>query len=334
MLTNELLFDAIGEIDDSFILDVAEILEQSGGKVVRAQNKTVWRVLLVAAILISLFTATAYALGWFGLSARRMTPDLPEVTSSALSDADAETMARIRDTHRHSYVSLGGVTGSPEYSAAAEWLSWRANHEEEMAATQLEKGETYYAWRDLERSFTESDEELSVARLYGCWDRASLDKLYQIAEAHGLKLHTQRTKLWDNRIFSDLCTYENGSSKREGAAEVDGKMTFYLVYTELPGYLPAEELTTSLTDEYTEWEYTTANGETVNIAILEGMRNPHSVPASTDVSVFIFWQGEQGNVTVVFHHPGVMDKLEEWQSHVERIADTIDFASYVKGAQP
>lgn len=334
MLTNELLFDAIGEIDDGFILDVAEILEQSGGKVVRPRNKTVWRVLLVAAILISLFTVTAYALGWFGLSARRISPDLPEVTGSAFSDADTETMARIRDTHRHSYVSLGGVTGSPEYSAAAEWLSWRAAHEEEMAASQLEKGETYYEWRDLERSFAESEEELSVARLYGCWDRASLDKLYEIAEVHGLKLHTEKTKLFDNRIYSDLCVYENGSSKREGAVEMDGKMTFYLVFTELPDYLPAEELTTSLTDEYTEWEYTTANGETVNIAILEGMRNPHSVPANTDAHVFIFWQGEQGNVTVVFHYPGVMDKPEEWQSHAERVADTIDFASYVKGAQP
>ena len=129
------IMEHVSKIDDGFILDVAEILEQSGGKVVRPQNKTVWRVLLVAAILISLFTATAYALDWFGLSARRISPDLPEETDSALSDADAETMARIRDTHRHSYVSLGGVTGSPEYSAAAEWLSWRAAHEEEMAAS-------------------------------------------------------------------------------------------------------------------------------------------------------------------------------------------------------
>ena len=40
-MTNELLFDAIGEIDDGFILDVAEILTQSGGKVVRPRNKTV-----------------------------------------------------------------------------------------------------------------------------------------------------------------------------------------------------------------------------------------------------------------------------------------------------
>lgn len=333
-MTNELLFDAIGEIDDGFILDVAEILEQSGGKVVRPRNKTVWRVLLVAAILISLFTATAYALGWFGLSARQITPELPTATESALSESDAETMSRIRETHLHSYISLGGITGSPEYSAAAEWLSWRAVHEEEMAAAQLQKGETYYEWRDLERSFAETNEELAVARLYGCWDRASLDKLYEIAEAHGLKLHTEKTKLFDNQIFSDLCIYENGSSKREGAAEVDGKMTFYLVYTELPGYLPAEELTASLSDEYTEWEYRMANGETVNIAILEGTRNQNSIPANTDVRVFIFWQSEQGNVTVDFHYDGVMDEPEEWQSHAERVADTIDFASFVKGARP
>ena len=330
-MTRDQLVDAFDGIDSRFILSAARRIE--GSDIVQLHRRKVIRTVLIAAAITALLAATAYAAGLFGLTARRITPELTTETAAGLSEADTETMKKVRETHRHSYISLGGVTGSPEYSAAAEWLSWRSAHEEEMAAAQLQKGETYYEWRDLERSFAETDEELAVARLYGCWDRASLDKLCEIADAHSLKLHTERTGVFDAQIYSGLGIYENGSGRREGMIELDGEKKFFEVYTELAGYLPAEELTTSLTDEYMEWEYTTTGGEAVSIAILELSRNPHSNPPCTSLRCLLFWHGEQGDVTVVFGHNGAIDEPEDWQAYAERFADGVDFEAYLKGAQ-
>ena len=330
-MTRDQLVDAFDGIDSRFILSAARRIETSA--VIPLRRRKVIRTVLIAAAITALLAATAYAAGLFGLTARRITPELTGM-DAALSKADAETMEKVRDTHRHSYVSLGGVTDSPEYAAAAEWLSWRAAHEEEMAAAQLRKGETYYEWRDLERSFAETDEEKAVARLYGCWDRVSLDKLHEIADAHGLKLHTERTRIFDARLYENLGVYENGAGRREGVIELDGEKKYFEVYTELAGYLPAEELTMSLTDEFTEWEYTTAGGEAVSIAILELARHPNSNPPCTGLRCFVFWHGEQGDVTVVFGHNGAIDEPEDWQAYAERLADRLDFEAYLKGAQP
>lgn len=330
-MTRDQLVDAFDGIDSRFILSAARRIE--GCDIVQLHRRKVICTVLIAAAITTLLAATAYAAGLFGLTARRITPELTAETDVTLSEADAETMEKLRDTHRHSFISLGGVTGSPEYSAAVEWLSWRSTHEEEMAAAQLQKGETYYEWRDLERSFAETDEEKAVARLYGCWDRESLDKLCEIADAHGLKLHTERTRLFDARFFDALGVYENGSSKREGMIELDGERKYFEVYTELTGYLPAEELTTSLTDEYMEWEYTTTGGEAVSIAILELSRQAQSNPPCTSLRCFVFWHGEMGDVTVVFSHNGAIDEPEDWQAYAERFADGVDFEAYLKGAQ-
>ncbi len=330
-MTRDQLVDAFDAIDSRFILSAARRLEV--GTVVPLRRRKVIRTVLIAAAITAMLTATAYAAGPFGLTARRITPELPPEPTAGLSKADSEVLEKVRETHKHSYISLGGVTSSPEYSAAAEWLSWRAAHEEEMAATQLQKGETYYEWRDLEHSFAKTEEERAVARLYGCWDRISLDKLYAIAEVHGLKLHTEKTRLFDARIFDSLGVYENGSSKREGMTELDGEQRFFEVYTEFSGYLPAEELTTSLTDEFIEWDYTTARGEAVSIAVLELSRNPNALPPSASLRCLAFWHVEQGDVTVVFGYNGPMDEAAEWQTYAERFADSVVFESYLKGAQ-
>ena len=330
-MTRDQLVDAFDGINSRFILSAARRIE--GGDIVQLHRRKVIRTVLIAAAITALLAATAYAAGLFGLTARRITPELPTDMSAELSEPDVETIKKVRDTYRHSFISLGGVTGSPEYSAAAEWLSWRSAHEEEMAAAQLQKGETYYEWRDLERSFAETDEEKAVAQLYGCWDRESLDKLHEIADAHGLKLHTVRTRLFNARVYENLGVYENGSGRREGAVELDGERKYFEVYTELAGCLPAEELTMSQTDEFTEWEYTTAGGEEVSIAILELSRHPNSNPPCTGLRCFVFWHGEMGDVTVVFSHNGAIDEPEDWQAYAERLADSLDFEAYLKGAQ-
>ena len=327
-MTRDQLIDAFDGIDSRFILSAARRIE--GGDIVRLHRRKVIRTILIAAAITALLAASAYATGLFGLTARRISPELPAETNAALSDEDNKTLEKLRETQRHSYISLGGVTGSPAYAAAAEWLSWRAAHEQEMAAAQLQKGETYYEWRDLARGFAGSDEERAVARLYGCWDRESLDKLREIADAHGLKLHTQRTRIFDARMYGDLGVYENGSSKREGMVELDGKKRYFIVYTELAGYLPAEELTMSPTDEFEEWRYTTARGDEVSIAMLEYIRYPHSA----QYLCLIFWNNEDAAVTLSLGYSGAWDDTVERQAFAEAVADGVDFQSRAKGEQP
>ena len=68
MLDSNFLIEAMNGVHDKQIILAGEMLGYIEKKEASHYNRKLWTTLLVAAIIISLFTATAYAMGWFQMS--------------------------------------------------------------------------------------------------------------------------------------------------------------------------------------------------------------------------------------------------------------------------
>ena len=219
-MTKDRFFDAFGQIEPTYVLAAGDILY--GGKEVRMPPVRAVRTILIAAAIAVLMTLTAYAAGWFGLS-DRLINDLGEHVDVSSGEA-AEILDTLRPIHHRNYISLSGVAGSPEYQAAAEWLAFRGSYADIKSAEQLDRGEPYYEWRDLERGFAPDAQAKEICRLYQVWDAAMWEKLQEIAARYGLSLHTARTLIpGDLNQSRDYGRYEDGSFAVSAAAEIEQK---------------------------------------------------------------------------------------------------------------
>ena len=68
MLDSNFLIEAMNGVHDKQIILAGEMLGYIEKKEASHYNRNLWTTLLVAAIIVSLFTATAYAMGWFQMS--------------------------------------------------------------------------------------------------------------------------------------------------------------------------------------------------------------------------------------------------------------------------
>lgn len=317
-MTKVQFFDAFGEIDSAFILTVDEILEQTDKKVVPFARRKVISAALIAAILVGLLTITAYATGFFGLQSRLIKDPGPTVQTQNLPEEAEKTLNDLRGVHHRDYISLNGVNGSSEYQAAAEWLTFKGAYAEQMAAEQLEKGESYYEWRDLDRSFAPDEEAKEICRLYQVWDAAMWARLQEIADKYELQLHTSRTVFPGNTREHGL--YEDGSF----VAFVDSPNIAdfsYVIYLERKGSLPADDLTAIGTDEYEEWEYVNAFGNTVSIAA----RNTSQEEEWITNTILIFYNGDDASITLKTAQSHSANGNTDDKAEVESFIDLIDF---------
>lgn len=224
MLDSFALLRAMRGIRDEYIEDVASVLNYKANANPKTHrfNRKLWSTLLVAAILISLFTVAAYALGWFGLR-DRMIESVPEsepiVTESSFA---ADSPASAAEPKR--WVSLNGYKDSPEYQANAEWLRFR----EEYLASHTITNNNF--WMD-----SLDEETINTCRYYGAFDRAMLDELNALAEQYGLRLHTHQVTPFTLEDFYRTAgtgvfltegsgngyIYEDGSFKLEVLGEQD-----------------------------------------------------------------------------------------------------------------
>lgn len=186
-MTKEQFFDAFGQIDGAYVLAAGDAI-YGKTETARVSYKKLVRTLIIAAVIAALLTLTAYAAGLFGLTGRVIN----DPGGSALPGEAGEAVDRLRAVHHRDYVSLGGVIGSAEYQAAAEWLAFKGEYADKKTAEQTEQGQPYYEWRDLERSFAADEETREICRLYQVWDGTMWAKLQEIAARYGLALHTER----------------------------------------------------------------------------------------------------------------------------------------------
>lgn len=330
-MTKNQFFDTFGQIDAAYILAVEDVLS-GNSKVIHLRRKRIVRTILIAAAIASLLTLTAYATGLFGLISRVIKNPGSEIQNSTLPSEAAEVLDSLRSVHHRDYISLSGVTGSPEYQAAAEWLAFKGSYADQKTAEQITEGKTYYEWRDLERSFAPDEQTKEICRLYRVWDATMWEKLQEIAEKYSLSLHSERTPILGDWIQRrEHGKYEDGSFVISGLTTIKGQVCIYDFYMERAESLPCDDMTASCTDEYEEWEYTNSHGRSISIA----MRDVGSNETWSQVDYLIFYSDNSVTITIkaTYGHP-LEDNAPDDKAYVEQLADSIDFASLISANTP
>ena len=317
-MTKERFFDAFGQIDGAYVLAAGDAL-YGKTETAHVSYKKLVRTLIIAAVIAALLTLTAYAVGWFGLTGRVIN----DPSGSALPSEAGEVVDRLRTVHHRDYISLGGVTGSAEYQAAAEWLTFKGDHADKKTAEQTEQGQPYYEWRDLERSFAPDEEAKEICRLYQVWDGTMWAKLQEIAARYGLALHTERQAIANAGDQSrEYGAYEDGSFHISAAAVIAQERYLYEVYLEKSGCLPCDDMTAGGPCEYEEWEYATGRGDTVSIAVRDVSTNA----AWAQYELLVFYPGD-GAVMTVRASYGCQRGEGDEKLFAENLADSIDFSA-------
>lgn len=317
MVDGAFLLKAMNGIHEEQVLLAGAFLEAGESAPPRRLGKR-WIVVLAAAVLLSLFTVTAYALGWFGIGQR--------------------TFAGFRGTEL--FLSLNGYRDSPEYKANAEWTAFYHAYVEN---TEI----------DYDSGFLDgqSADTVETCHYYGCADQTMADRLFEIAGRYGLKLHTLRlTPVTLEDFYQGAGTgaflssggtgngyiYEDGSFKIEGdfAPENGGDRPLYgftfqrhLAGTVLPLFDAAFD-----PEDYTEWEYTNVWGDRVLISFNEKERageiffdrdgvylnvsggltaggdSPESLERLADLFIFHEALPHEADIAYLSHGPTVCDR--------------------------
>ena len=317
-MTKEQFFDAFGQIDGAYVLAAGDAI-YGKTETARVSYKKLVRTLIIAAVIAALLTLTAYAAGLFGLTGRVIN----DPGGSVLSGEAGEAVDRLRAVHHRDYVSLGGVIGSAEYQAAAEWLAFKGGYADKKTAEQTEQGQPYYEWRDLERSFAADNETKEICRLYQVWDETMWAKLQEIAARYGLALHTERRAIANAGDQSrEHGAYEDGSFHISAAAIIGQERYLYEVYLEKSGCLPCDDMTAGGACEYEEWEYTAGRGDKVSIAVRDMSTNE----AWAQYELLVLYSGDGAVMTVRASYG-----CQRVNGDEKLLADSIDFSA-VAGA--
>ena len=330
-MTKDQFFDLFGQIDATYILAVEDALSRNS-KVVHLPRKRIVRTILIAAVIASLMTLTAYATGLLGIISRIIKDPGSEIQNSTLPSEAAEALDSLRSVHHRDYISLSGVTGSPEYQAAAEWLAFKGCYADQKTVAQITEGKTYYEWRDLERSFAPNEKTKEICRLYQVWDATMWEKLQEIAEKYNLSLHSVRTPILGDWIqLREHGKYEDGSFVVSSTTTIEGQVCIYDFYMERAGFLPCDDMTASCADEYEEWEYTNSHGQSVSIA----MRDVSTNESWSQFDYLVFYSDSDATMTVkaTYGHP-LNVKTSDDKAYAERLTDSIDFASLISANTP
>ena len=258
------------------------------------KRRTFRRSLLLAAALglIVAFGSVAYATGWFGLRSAVMyhdsgDPDQPYGNTDVMS--------------------LQGLAGSPEFEANARWQAFYDSYDPDGA---------------ILASVGNSDTGLEPRYdAYPCYTREMADTLDAIAEESGLELLSGLTLYgatelpdWMRNTLPQSCgtfdhciyagySFDNGSFKTEGAFFFcDARWPYetnYQFVCNRKGYLSVSYLAIGDADDYTQWEYETASGVTVTLAlgpdkalIIADLPDAYLVVNVLDVRVGDVQQGE------------------------------------------
>ena len=284
---------------------------------VRKGLHTALRVTLIAAALAALLGVTAYAADWLGLRSRLAdTGHMLNVSTIGEGGErvsyEAEAMLLVPTGHRE----------SPEYQASVEWsLFWEEYMEE--------KSRDSSDWRDFEGA-----QELLGTDIYLAWDTVMAEKLLEICDKYGLKLHKDMTMassldefyslagtepfgLPDSEVSSPGYVFEDGSFKAEGFIEIDGDNTIFTVSKYVSGTMPPFPAYLSEPENYQEWSYTTAGGCTVCI-------DWNTKADDMGHSVLIFYSRQDACIRLSSSVPGGPEQAEE-------LAEMFDFEKACAG---
>lgn len=162
-------------------------------------------------------------------------------------------------------ISLQGYTDSPEYKAAKEWKDFEDGYDQDESILDA-VGNDPTPW----------DKKYGA---YYVYSQEMADKVDEIAGKYDLKLHSGRPTLADMdelcKLFGSFTScedgsgyyYDDGTFKFDGDEEVDGSLISYQFIRNMKGVFDTIFLTVGDLNKYEQWEYETAGGEIVLLAL-------------------------------------------------------------------
>lgn len=217
-------------------------------------------VAAIAAVLCAM-TATAFALNLFGLR------DLafPDRTTLHVPRVDPDTGDISWEERVVDIISMQGYKDTPENLASMEWNDFYWD---------------YVSGRRFSNDPTGLDPKYDQ---YSVYDQVMADKLDEIVAKYGLKLHRNMSDVPGREAWLELLgpaflakgnaggwgyRYDDGTCAFDGeAALADYGVIDYQFHYARKGYLDTVVLNVGNLSDYTEWDYTTANGVQLMLSI-------------------------------------------------------------------
>jgi len=228
-------------------------IRKSGRKIV---------ALAAAVCLLAALSVSALAMNLFGL--RDMILPSGGIIDNENTNSNTETPASPK------IISLQGYSDSKEYQAVAEWMAFLDSYDKD--------GELL---AKVGNGPTGLDEKYS---LYLVYTQEMADKLEEIVEKYGLKLHRaieldlseedlyKRAGtgkfLGENNSSFSAYIYEDGTFHIDGEVVLDENRTIaYQMMNCVKGSFTDVILNIGNPEDYNEWTYTTSSGVTVSLSI-------------------------------------------------------------------
>ncbi len=271
------LNQAFQYVDDRY-LDIVE-QEKTLGARPHKHSMPYWSKAAVACfcliLILAVLPVVAIAANWFGLR-DLLIPEAPwgpsaqngghsgnaqSVPENGVSDQNEEGA--------YKFIGLSGYQGSPEAQALAEWMAFLSAYDTDNAISE-----------EIGNGPLEIDE--NRYGLYGVYTQEMADKLEEIIQKYGLKLHTDVNIVSQEelvfRVGGDFMRdelikywayiYEDGSFQFDGDMELQDQETVgYQFGRRVKGTFDETILDIGDVADYQELEYVTSGGERVILAL-------------------------------------------------------------------
>ena len=275
------------------------------------------RIVVLAAVIVFVFAGTvvAYATDFLGLRSLLLTNS---ETSEPTGNPYVASDSGVPDSSVQ-FISIQGYVGSNEYKATAEWLTFLSGYDQDHTLL-----------NGIGNSPTGLNPKYD---LYYVYTQEMADKLEEIVAKYGLKLHTIREiGITDETIYSrfDTQPFLNIDPADDALGYIYDDGTFLMdvmSYETFDGYQFFYGRKGSFTDialgihevdSYEEWQYTTAGGDSVNLAL-----GPDSV--------FIIADLEDAFVFVNILSGSSAESGDLTREYMESFADGFGFAALKEG---
>jgi hypothetical protein len=215
-------------------------------------------------------------------------------------------------------ISLQGYAGSPEYQAALAWAEFKHGYDRDGSEL-----------RKVGNKPTEWDEKYNFNG-YGVYTQEMADKIDAIAAQYGLALHSGGTQFGtvaelESRFGDFLSTYQYGGYFYEdGTFQCDCNQNGidFQLRRSMKGVLDTVTLNVNDADQFEQWEYQTACGKTVLLAL-----GPQKALILADLEdAFVAVNVLAGSQTPPAEAKGAMNLGPVTAQWVEALADSIDFS--------
>lgn len=211
-------------------------------------------------------------------------------------------------------ISLQGFAGSPEYQAALAWAEFLHGYDRDGAILS-----------SVGNSPTPWDEKYSVNG-YNVYSQEMADTIESIAAEYGLSFHSGFASASIDELrdrFGDFCNNSHegsGYCYADGTFQCDGAFDGinYQIRRCMKGMLDTVGLNIRDAEQYEQWEYTTAGGDTVLLALGP---NKALILAESDQSFAVVNVLAGANDSLFYGADGSISAKQ-----LEALADSFDFS--------